>query len=341
MKVPKRAPERQGERKLMQQNMCKILEKTKKLALDRQTFTECWGTPGIGLLAFIPMLLCGLVTHASAGTWTEYSPASAPYAQVQAGSTQVWALDEAGDVYQYNSSTNAFDKITGNLVRIVVGTGNTVWGINGSGEVYQYSFSKGAFQKVAVSLGVIGVIAAGGQGVWGLSTSSITYEWDSVTKSFTKPPHGGTAGAIGLYVGSYGIGVWELDASNHAWLYNTDTDYFDETDGVLAQIAVGNDQVWGVTGAGTVWQYDVTTEKWIQPDPSASLVEIAAGSNNNIWGFNGLPGGVYLFDQTTQKFVNQNAESSGGSLLSLQNISVSSGTAGVWGVDIYGTIWKQ
>lgn len=297
-----------------------------------------------GLLTLIALLLCGLATPASAGTWAEYSPGSVPYTQVVAGSTQVWALNQNGDVYQYNSSTNTFDKITGNLVRIAVGTGNTVWGMNGSGETYQYNFSKKAFQKVAVSLGSpgdFGVIAAGGQGVWGLSTKGITYEWDSVTKSFTKPPHGGTAGAIGLFVGSYGIGVWELDASNHAWLYNTDTDYFDETDGVLAQIAVGNDQVWGVTWAETVWEYDVTTEKWIQPDPSASLVEIAAGSNSDIWGMNGLPGGVYLFDQTTQKFVNQNAKSSGGTLLYLQSISVSSGSAGVWGVDIYGTIWKQ
>jgi hypothetical protein len=298
----------------------------------------------IGLLALIALFLCGLATPASASTWTEYSPGSVPYTQVVAGSTQVWALDQNGDVYQYNSSTDKFDKIPGNLVRIAVGTGKTVWGMNTSGETYQYNFSTKAFQKVTAILGSPGdwgVIAAGGQGVWGLSTKSVTYEWDSVTKSFTKPPHGGVAGAIGLYVGSYEIGVWELDASNHAWLYNTNTDYFDETDGVLAQIAVGNDQVWGVTGAETVWQYDVTTEKWIQPDPTALLAEIEAGSNSNIWGFNGLPGGVYLFDQTTQKFVNQNAQSSGGTLVSLQNLTVSSGSAGVWGVDIYGAIWKQ
>jgi hypothetical protein len=292
---------------------------------------------------FSAAILCCLATSASAGTWTEYAPGSSPYTQIAVGSTQVWALDELGDVYQYNSSTNKFDKITGNLVRITAGIGNTVWGIASSGEVYQYNFSTKAFQKV-VSFGPsgdIGVVTAGGQGVWGLNTKNVTYEWDSVTKSFVEPPHGGVAGAIGLFVGSYGIGVWELDSSNHAWLYNTNTDYFDKTGGVLSQIAVGNDQVWGITSSESVWQYDVTTEKWIQPDPSAMLVEIAAGSNSNIWGFNGLPGGVYLFNQSTQKFVDQNAESSGGTPISLQGISVSSASAGVWGVDIYGTIWKQ
>jgi hypothetical protein len=316
---------------------------TRNPASNRQSLSATLRSIRIGFVTLIPLLLCCLVTPASAGIWTEYLPGPVPYTQVQAGSTQVWALDLNENVYQYNSSTNKFDKIAGSLVRIAVGIGNTVWGISPSGEVYQYNFSKKAFQKV-VSFGPsgdIGVVSAGGQGVWGLNTKSVTYEWDSVTKSFVTPPHGGVKGAVGLCVGSYGIGVWELDASNHAWLYNTNTDYFDETDGVLAEIAVGNDQVWGVTGADAVWEYDATTEKWIQPDTSARLVEIDAGSNSNIWGFNGLPGGVFLFDQTTQTFVNQNATSSGGTPLYLQGMAVSSGSAGVWGIDIYGTIWKQ
>jgi hypothetical protein len=329
----------------MKHKNCKTMETTTNHpAYNRYSFSSALGSFRLGLIAFIPMLLCSLATRASAGTWTPYYGPIVPYAMVAVGSTQVWAMDTSGGVFQYNSSTNKFDWIYSPMARIAVGAGNTVWATSESGETYQYNFSKKAFQKVAVSLGSagdFGVIAAGGQGVWGLSTKGTTYEWDSVTKSFTKPPHGGTAGAIGLFVGSYEIGVWELDASNHAWLYNTDTDYFDETDGVLAQIAVGNDQVWGVTSAETVWEYDVTTEKWIQPDPSALLAEIGAGSNSNIWGFSGIPGGVYLFDQTTQKFVNQNATSSGGSLINLQSISVSSGSAGVWGVDIDGIIWKE
>ena len=180
-----------------------------------------------GPLTLLALLLCGLATPASAGVWTEYLPGSSPYAQIAAGSTQVWALATNGDVYQYNSSTDKFDHITGNLVRIAVGTGKAVWGMNSAGETYQYNFSTKAFEKrtsLLGSSGDFGVIAAGGQGVWGLSPKNVTYEWDSVTKTFVKPPHGGVSGASGLYVGSYEIGVWELDASGNAWLYNTNTD---------------------------------------------------------------------------------------------------------------------
>ena len=228
----------------------------------------------IGFGIFVPLLLCCLATSASAGVWTEYAPGKHLYGQIIVGSTQVWAMDQEGGAYQYNSSTNKFEWRAGNLARIAVGTGNTVWAEDASGDLYQYNFSTNAFQKVSLSLGSIGVIAAGGQGVWGLSTKGVTYEWDSVTKSFVTPPHGGVKGAEGLFVGSYEIGVWEFDASGHAWLYNTNTDYFDDTPGVLTQLAVGNDQVWGINSSGEVYQYDVATEKWIKPDPSAYLVEI-------------------------------------------------------------------
>lgn len=284
-----------------------------------------------GLLMSVALVLC-LTTPASAA-WKSYTN-SVPFAIVSAGSTQVWALDTSGGVYQYNSGKNAFEHIKGNLVQLAVGTGNQVWGINLSGEIYQYNFTTKAFQKVA---GTLQTIAAGGQGIWGVYAGE-EYVWDSVTKSFAKPTHE-LSGGKWIYVGSYGIGVWVLDPSGNAWLYNTDNDYFDETNGVLMEIAVGNDQVWGTASDNSVWQYDVTTEKWIKPDPSAQLAEMSAGDNNDIWGVN-LFGAVFKFDQTTQKFVDQNAKSGGGGFLILAQISVSSASAGVWAVDIDGTIWK-
>jgi Tectonin domain len=291
------------------------------------------------LLAFIPLMLCCSAIPASAA-WTGYFPGSIPFAIVAAGSTQVWALDQNGGVYQYNSSTNAFDWIKGNMFQIAVGSGDTVWVTDLSGEVYQYNFTTKTFQKVS---GTLTTIAAGGQGIWGVNSTKYpgsVYVWNSVTKSFQAPMHGGPPTARSIYVGSYEIGVWVLDWSGNAWLYNTDTDHFDETNGVLTQIAVGNNQVWGVASDLSAWQYDVTTEGWIQPDPAAQLVQIAAGSNSNIWGVD-VAENVYLFDQTTQKFVNQNAKGTDGAVLYLQQISISSGSAGVWAVDGAGTIWKQ
>jgi hypothetical protein len=312
---------------------------TNKLSSPRQWSTGNLWAARIALLLFIPMLVACLATPASAA-WEGYFAGSVPYAIVAAGTTQVWALDTSGNIYQYNSSTNKFDSIPGNLVQIAVGTGNTVWGLDLSGDIHQYDFKTKKFQKVT---GKLRTIAAGGQGIWGVNASDVTYVWDSVTKSFQKPLHGGPSNARSIFVGSYEIGVWVLDGTlsgGNAWLYNTNNDYFDETNGVLYQIAVGNDEVWGVASDNTVWEYDVTTEKWIKPDPSALLVQMAAGTDSNIWGVDIL-GAVYNYDQTTKEFVNQNAKSKGGSILIIQQISVSAGTAGVWGVDIDGTIWKK
>jgi hypothetical protein len=78
-----------------------------KLAPNRQSLSTTLRTIRIAFVILIPLLLCCLVTPASAGIWAEYLPGSVPYTQVEAGSTQVWALDQNGNVYQYSSSTNS------------------------------------------------------------------------------------------------------------------------------------------------------------------------------------------------------------------------------------------
>ena len=250
------------------------------------------------LMSAIALIICSVAISASASSWTLVS-APTTMAGIQIGTSQLWGRDAAGNVYQYNKATNAFDKIPSTPVfsSIAVGKGNSVWGLDGSDNIYQYNFSTKKFVEVT---GKLTQIAAGGQGVWGLNSSGDIFLWNGT--KFVAPPNGQPTAFSSVYVGTFGIGVWALDASGDTYLYNTDTDFFDQTDGKsLMSIGVGSTEVWGVTTSDTAWEYDVAAEKWIQPDKSASLNEISAGSASNIWGVN-TAGEVYKFKPSASKF---------------------------------------
>ena len=228
-------------------------------------------------------VLCSLAISASAQTVVS---APAPMAQISAGTTQVWALDTAGNTYQYSASKNELHKVSGVLQQISVGAGKSVWGLI-DGYTYTYNFSTKAWGRITTPEPFTW-IKAGGQGVWAVNANTgHIFSYDQATNTFNPPPHGEPSESFSyVFVGSYEIGVWALDNPNagNAWLYNTTTEVFDKTDGVLGSIAVGTGQVWGITDVDTVWMYDVGTEKWVQPQPSARLVIISAGNNANIWG---------------------------------------------------------
>jgi hypothetical protein len=282
-------------------------------------------------VTLLALLLCSLVISASAQVVVS---APAAMAQISAGTTQVWSLDTKGNTYQYSAAKNKLHKVPGVLQQISVGVGKSVWGLI-DGYTYTYNFSASAWDRITTPEAFTS-IAAGGQGIWAVNNATgHIFVYDSSNGTFTPPPHGQPSESFNyVFVGSYEIGVWALDNHGDAWLYNTTTEVFDKTDGVLAQITVGTGQVWGITSIDTVWNYDVTTGSWVQPEDSARLGIISAGNNSNIWGIAdpGSPGSLWNWNGSS--WVEQPEDEA------LNALSVSSGGAGVFAIGVSGTVYK-
>ncbi|MGC9989307.1 MAG: tectonin domain-containing protein [Terriglobales bacterium] len=267
---------------------------------SHRTSTAASSKTRIGVLALLAIFLCAFAASASAQSWS-LVPAPAGMAGIRIGTSQLWGRDGAGHVYRYESG--AFKLIdppgTPLFAGIAVGKGDSVWGLDFSDNIYTYDFASKSFVQIAGSLSQI---AAGGQGVWGVSSSGHIYMFNGT--SFVPPPHGEpSTDFTTVFVGSYGIGVWALDSSDNTYLYNTDTDFFDGPigGGTKTEIGVGNAEVWSVDSSDQVFMYDVLSEEWVKPDTSASLIQVSAYSNANVWGLNSA-GEVYLFDTKTKDF---------------------------------------
>lgn len=254
----------------------------------------------VGMMALIAFFVCSFAVSASAGSWTlvDTSPSGSSMFGIRVGSGELWGRDISGNAYQYNSTTNTLEMVTTSptLIQLTVGQGKSVWALDNSStnNIYYYDFTTKAFVNVP---GYLTSIGAGAEGVWGVnSASGHAYVYNTSTKNFEDPPHGEPSEFFeSISVGAYGIGPWGLDSAGNAWLFNTRTGYFDETNGVLASICVGNGEAWGITSAGTVWMYDPTPESWIQPDTSARLTQISLGGDSNVYGVNSS-GQVYRFN---------------------------------------------
>jgi hypothetical protein len=286
----------------------------------------------VGVVAVLAVFLSSFAASASA-QWTQVTSPTA-MSGIQVGTTQMWTRDSSGNVYQYNKKTNSLTKITAptSFAQIAVGKGNNVWALDSSQNVYSYNFSTKKFVQVT---GQLFQIAAGGQGVWGVSTSGHIYMWNGT--SFAQPPNEDESiDFTTVYVGSYEIGVWAIDSSNNTYLFNSDTGFFDEVGpGAKTQVAVGTAEVWSINSSSQIYMYDIGAEEWIQVDPSATLTEIAAGSNGNIWGLNS--GEVYLYSTKKPKQFNlvepQPPESSA-------TLRVSSAGTGVFVLSTSGLVYK-
>jgi virginiamycin B lyase len=257
------------------------------------------------LLGLMAMLVCSLVSTAAASSWTavNVSPALPPGVNmegIQVGSTQAWSRDSAGNAYQYVSSTNALTKVSSTTFvdELAVGVGESVFALDPSDNVYQYDFTKVKGKPIGfkiISGATLTTIGDGAEGVWGVDNATgAVYVFNGT--GFQPPPNGEPSVFFEtISVGDYGIGPWCLDKNGDAYLYNTNTQFFDKTNGVLSSIAVGNGEVWGITSEQTVWTYDPSIQSWTEPDTSAQLVEISVGSDSNVWGVDSL-GQVYKFN---------------------------------------------
>jgi hypothetical protein len=250
----------------------------------------------VGVVVLLAVFLCGFAASASA-QWTQVTSPTA-MSGIQVGTTQMWTRDSSGNVYQYNKKTNSLTKITAptSFAQIAVGKGNNVWTLDSSQNVYSYNFSTKKFVQVT---GQLFQIAAGGQGVWGVSKSGHIYMWNGT--SFAQPPNEDESiDFTTVFVGSYEIGVWAFDSSNNTYLFNSDTGFFDQVGpGTKTQVAVGTAEVWSINSSSQIYMYDIAAEQWVQVDPSEALGEIAAGTNANIWGLSS--GQVYRYSTKKPK----------------------------------------
>jgi virginiamycin B lyase len=107
----------------------------------------------------------------------EGTPISSILTQVSGGSsTNVWGVDAAQNIYQYQSSdgTNWTQAhISGQLKQVSVTSDGTVWGVQTGGQIYRYTGS--GWTTIPGQLNQISVASAGA--VWGVQTAGQIYHY--------------------------------------------------------------------------------------------------------------------------------------------------------------------
>lgn len=296
----------------------------------------------LGLLAVVAifMLTCSFAISASAASWTaiKTSPAGRTMAGIQAGSAEMWGHDSSGNGYLYNNATLTLVETTTSpaIAELAVGEGKTLFVLDPSDNVYQYDFKTKSF--LIVPGATLTTIGSGEEGTWGVDSSTgHVYVYVAKTNSFNPPPNGEPSEKFQtISAGNFAIGPWALDGSGNAWLYNSNTDFFDETSGTtLVQISVGEGEAWGVDSSGAVWEYVTTSEKWMQPEPGAVLRNVAVGNNSNIWGVT-TSGEIYKFNVKKLKFELVSPQPPE----AIDRIRVSDGGAGIFVLANSGNVYK-
>lgn len=266
-----------------------------------------WSQVGLGL-AVAALLLCSLA--ASAVTCTLVP--GPVLTQIAIGTTQVWGLDDSGNVYQYDHTTKAFNLIPGNLSQIAVGEGKTVWGINSAGDVYQYDFTTLAFvhQGGSLQLSQISVgeaTSAGSAGVWGIGLTGGIHYWNGLAFELYNQGAIVDGKQTPKYI-SVGQGApWILDNNGHAWLFNNNTGFFDGPIGasgggeqVLTHISVGSDlYAWGINSSDDIFVYNETTEVFDRVSSTQHLSSISVLNSDVPWGLGETSGRLYKYSTTT------------------------------------------
>jgi hypothetical protein len=294
----------------------------------------------LGLLMMVVIFMCSFAISASAASWTPIaiSPSGRTMAGIQVGSAEMWGHDSAGNGYLYDNKTLTLVETTTSpaIGELAVGEGKTLFVLDTSHNVYQYDFKTKAF--VIVPGATLTTIGSGEEGTWGVdSTTGDVYVYVEKTNSFNPPPHGEPSEKFEtISAGNFAIGPWALDTSGNPWLYNTNTDFFDETSGTtLVQISVGEGEAWGVDSKGAVWEYMTIAEKWMQPEPGAVLKNVEVGGNSNIWGVT-TSGEIYKFNVKKLKFELVSPQPPE----AIDRIRVSDGGAGIFVLANSGNVYK-
>jgi hypothetical protein len=282
----------------------------------------------------------GFAISASAASWIaiKTSPSGRTMAGIQTGSAEMWGHDGTGNGYEYDNSTLTLVETTTTpeIGELAVGENKTLFVLDPSHNVYQYDFKTKKFEIIPGA--TLTTIGSGEEGTWGVNLASgDVYVYEPSTNSFNPPPHGEPSEKFQtISVGNFAIGPWALDTSGNPWLYNTNTDFFDETSGTtLVQISVGEGEAWGVDSKGAVWEYMTIAEKWMQPEPGAVLKNVEVGGNSNIWGVT-TNGEIYKFNVKKLKFELVSPQPPE----AIDRIRVSDGGAGIFVLANSGNVYK-
>jgi hypothetical protein len=120
-------------------------------------------------------------------------------------------------------------------------------------------------------------------------------EWNGALITGELTPVAGSLTQIS--VGADGT-AWGVDANDNVFVYNSQTQRWQQVSGSLSQIAVGaSGAVWGLNSVGAIDQYNSSTHTWnLVP---GNLSQIQVGGDGDVWGLNRY-GQIYRFDSTTR-----------------------------------------
>jgi hypothetical protein len=278
-------------------------------------------------LKVLLLLVCGVLFSLPASA-QHFQQVKGTLFSVAAGRNEVFGLGPTGLPLRYNASTKSFAKVGGatSLVQIAVGGGtlsqlDEVWAVGDNGNVYRFNFTSKTFKQIPGQGFVQVTVGEGAQDdchpyeVW-----AVEGEGQLATRyNYCASQFEGGLGPVAQCVTEAGD-VWGLSSSGQIFhFFSTAKEQGAEgVAGILSQIAVGADTVWGIDGS-EILRYDPSTSQFVQV--SGDLQEIAAGADG-VWGI--APGNtVFRFDPGTASWIQAPG--------SLATISVGSG-AGVWGV---------
>ena len=199
------------------------------------------------------------------------------FKQVAVGNSQdIWGVTIDNTVYKKEGDT--WISIPGTFESISVGNDGLVYGVNPAKEVYQYRDN--AWLKITKSFNQVSVGNA--YHIYGIDMDNQTFKrqepWTLVYGSLKQ-----------VSVGCDGS-IWGVNSNNQ--IYKRENDSWTLMPGNLEQISVGNcDHIWGVYNS-KIYQWDITNNNWIEPNPGILLREVSVGSdgkvfalahNNSLW----------------------------------------------------------
>lgn len=245
----------------------------------------------VALPWFASVLAASLLSASSAPTSTAFA---ASLTQISVGADgAAWGIDNAGQIFTFNTQTLNWQQVPGALSQIAVGANAAVWGLNAYGDIYHFDPDTSNWDYIPGTLTRISVGADGD--VWGLNGANGIYHFQAATQSWQQIPGGLAQVAVG-----FDGAVWGINTSQQIFRFNPGTQRFEWVPGALSQMAVGADgEVWGINSGGNIYHFNTLLQDWEQIP--GTLAQISVGSATNVWGINAF-GSVYTFDVQSQRW---------------------------------------
>ncbi|WP_158290243.1 tectonin domain-containing protein [Ramlibacter sp. WS9] len=224
--------------------------------------------------------------HSSDVTATPSAPVPPSFVQVgvgtsfssaSIGSANNYGGISSGQLAEWDGSRWAPGGIA--LSQVAYGSDGTRWGVTSAGVIYRSKAA--ALQPVPASWivmpGGLKQIAYGNTAnIWGVNADGYTYiwggvEWHVVPGKFTSV----SASADGT--------VFALDANESIWRW-TEKQSWEQMSGALRTISVGSaSNIWGVSAAGDVYQWNPATSAWVRPPvPAGKFVGVSAAADGSL-----------------------------------------------------------